>query len=115
MRFARLRALRFFFGTFQAGGFPGLARVVADWVPTHQRGFAQGLIWTFSRLGGFVAPLLVGLWLFKAFHGWAIPFVILASLGLVWCAFFWPWFRNRPIEMSQVNSAERDLIESGRI
>src|SRR6185503_14567664 len=45
-----LLALRFIFGGFQAGVFPGLSRVVADWMPSHQRGFAQGAIWTFSRL-----------------------------------------------------------------
>jgi sugar phosphate permease len=113
--FALILIFRFLFGMFQAGGFPGLARVVADWVPTPQRAFAQGLIWTFSRLGGFVAPLLIGLWLFKVFNGWAVPFLILASLGLFWCASVWPWFRNRPGEMSQVNAAERALIESGRL
>jgi sugar phosphate permease len=112
--FALLLALRSLFGMLQAGGFPGIARVVADWVPLPQRGFAQGLMWTFSRLGGFLAPLLVGLWLFKVFDGWAVPFVILASLGLFWCAAFWPWFRNRPTEMRGVNAAERALIESGR-
>jgi MFS family permease len=32
--FALLLVLRFLFGAFQAGGFPGLARIVADWVPT---------------------------------------------------------------------------------
>jgi sugar phosphate permease len=112
--FALLFILRFLFGSLQAGVFPGVARVVADWVPTPQRGFAQGLIWTFSRLGGFVAPLLVGLWLIPAFHGWPIPIVILASLGLFWCAAFWPWFRNRPVEMRQVNAAERALIEANR-
>jgi sugar phosphate permease len=112
--FALLLVLRFLFGSLQAGGFPGLARVVADWVPTPQRGFAQGLIWTFSRLGGFVAPLLVVLWLLPAFNGWALPLCLLASLGLLWCTFFWPWFRNRPGEMRHVNAAERTLIESGR-
>ncbi|HJT79084.1 MAG TPA: MFS transporter [Gemmataceae bacterium] len=112
--FALLLVLRFLFGSFQAGGFPGLARVVADWVPTPRRGFAQGLLWTCSRVGGFVAPLLVGLWLFKVYHGWPIPFVILAGLGLLWCAGFWPWFRNRPAEMKGVNAAERALIEAGR-
>jgi sugar phosphate permease len=114
LAFALLFALRSLFGALQAGGFPGLARVVADWVPKPRRGFAQGLIWTFSRLGGFVAPLLVGLWLFKVFHGWAIAFVLLGLLGLVWCVLFWLWFRNQPAEMPQVNSAERALIETGR-
>src|SRR6478735_4292124 len=51
--FAFLLVVRFLFGGFQAGGFPALARVVADWVPKRRRGFAQGLVWTFSRLGGF--------------------------------------------------------------
>lgn len=105
-----LLLLRFFFGMFQAGGFPGLARVLADWMPMQQRGFAQGMNWTFSRLGGFVAPLLVVWLITRVFNGWAVPCWLLAGLGLVWCGFFWPWFRNRPQEMSQVNEAERDLI-----
>jgi sugar phosphate permease len=112
--FALLLGLRFLFGTFQAGGFPGLARVVADWVPTTRRGFAQGLIWTCSRLGGFAAPPVVGLWLFRAFGGWALPFLVLAELGLFWCFVFWLWFRDRPADMPGVNAAERALLESGR-
>ncbi|HEX5269279.1 MAG TPA: MFS transporter [Gemmataceae bacterium] len=111
---ASLIFLRFLFGTFQAGGFPGLARVVADWVPRRQRGFAQGLIWTCSRAGGFAAPLVVGLWLFPAFFGWPIPFLLLGAVGLLWCAAFWPWFRDRPAEMRGVNAAERALLESER-
>jgi MFS transporter, ACS family, glucarate transporter len=112
--FAALLSLRVLFGMFQAGAFPGLARVVADWIPPARRGFAQGLLWTFSRVGGCAGPLLVGLWLFKVFDGWAIPFLILASLGVLWCACFWPWFRNRPTEMRGVNAAEQAFIASGR-
>jgi sugar phosphate permease len=113
MPLAFLLAVRFLFGALQAGGFPALARVLADWMPRGQRGFAQGSIWAFSRFGGFLAPLLY-LALLQAFGGWAPPFWLLAGLGLLWCAGFWPWFRNRPGEMKQVNAAERDLIESGR-
>jgi sugar phosphate permease len=111
--FALLLLLRCAFGMFQGGGFPGLARVVTDWIPTQQRGLAQGLIWMFSRLGGFAAPLLV-LHLFKVYGDWPIPFVLLGGLGIVWSVCFWPWFRNRPAEMPQVNAAERLLIEAGR-
>src|SRR5438132_5274068 len=42
LAFGFLLALRFLFGMFQAGGFPGLARVVTDWMPSPVRGFAQG-------------------------------------------------------------------------
>jgi sugar phosphate permease len=112
--FAVLLGLRFLFGMFQAGGFPGLARVLADWMPAPQRGLAQGLVWTCSRLGGALAPPLLGLWLFKVCDGWSVPFGLLAGLGLLWCALFWPWFRDRPAEMRQVNAAERAVIASGR-
>jgi sugar phosphate permease len=111
--FAFLLALRFLFGAFQAGGFPALARVLADWMPTQERGLAQGMVWTFSRLGGFVAPLLF-LWLFRLLGGWAPPFWFLAGLGFIWCAVFWTWFRNRPEEMPGVNAAERELIAANR-
>ena len=110
---------RFLFAAFQAGAFPGLTRVLADWMPARQRGFAQGMVWTFTRLGGFVAPILV-VWLITAIFGsrehpnWAIPCWLLAGVGLIWCVFFAIWFRNRPEEMSRVNAAEVALIAAGR-
>jgi ACS family glucarate transporter-like MFS transporter len=107
-----LICVRFLFGAFQAGGFPVWARVVADWVPLPERASAQGTVWMFSRLGGALAPFLF-LWLFQYFETWSTPLVILGALGLVWCAAFWPWFRNRPEEMKQVNDAERRLIAEG--
>ena len=111
---AVLLMLRFIFGGFQAGVFPGLARVVADWMPGQQRGFAQGSIWTCSRLGGALAPVFVVWLITKVFDGWATPITLIAGLGMAWCVFFWRWFRNRPEEMSQVNAAERELIASNR-
>src|SRR5262249_8433123 len=69
-------------------------------------------VWTFSRLGGALAPLLF-LGLFRIFGGWATPFWVLACLGLLWSGGFWPWFRNRPGEIRQVNAAERALSEAG--
>jgi sugar phosphate permease len=63
--FAFLFAARLLFGACQAGGFPVLARVLADWTPARQRGLAQGMVWMCSRLGGFLAPFLF-LGLFRA-------------------------------------------------
>jgi sugar phosphate permease len=113
LAFAALVVLRFLFGMFQAGGFPGLARVVADWMPPRQRGFAQGMLWTWSRLGGALAPLLI-LLLINVWGGWAVPFWLVAGLGWLWCAAFWPWFRDRPEQMRRVNAAERALIAPAR-
>jgi sugar phosphate permease len=112
--FAVLIFVRFLFGMFQAGGFPVWARVVADWVPLPERGSAQGTVWMLSRAGGAIAPFLF-LWLFRFFGTWSMPLIVLGAVGLIWCAAFWPWFRNRPEEMPQVNDAERQLIAMGRV
>jgi ACS family glucarate transporter-like MFS transporter len=108
-----LFALRFLFGTFQAGAFPLLSRITADWLPVTLRGTAQGLIWTSGRLGGAVIPLVMAP-LFAQFGTWRTPFWILAAVGLVWCVAFWPWFRDTPEESTTVNDAERALIVAGR-
>lgn len=111
---AVLLVLRFLFGAFQAGGFPILARVIADWVPARQRGFAQGMNWMCTRLGGALAPFLV-LWLTRDILGhWTSCLWALAGMGALWCVFFWLWFRNRPEEMPRVNAAERELIAADR-
>ena len=105
--------LRFLFGAFQAGTFPSLSRMMADWMPTTERGSAQGAIWMASRMGGALAPLLL-VRLFAFIGDWKMPVVLVALLGIAWCAWFWPWFRNQPDEMPHVNHEERTLIESGR-
>jgi MFS family permease len=111
--FALLLALRFAFGVFQAGIYPALSRMMTDWMPMQERGTAQGLVWTCSRLGGAVAPLLM-VPLITHTGSWRLSFALVAVLGVVWCAAFWPWFRNTPEEMRRVNAAERDLIAGGR-
>src|SRR5207249_9990068 len=105
--------LRLLFGAVQAGGFPVLGRVMADWMPVTERGFAQGSIWMLSRLGGALIPFLL-YWLFWQFGGWSIPFVLIGCLGVLWCGAFWPWFRNQPEEIAQVNRRERELITADR-
>ena len=111
--FVFLLVLRFFFGMFQAGGFPTLGRVIADWMPITERGSAQGSIWMFSRWGGALIPFLF-IWLFRVWGSWPIPFLLIAALGLLWCGAFWPWFRDRPEEMPRVNRGELKIIAAGR-
>jgi MFS family permease len=111
--FAYLLAVRFLFGLFQAGGFPCLGRILADWMPLGLRGTAQGLLWTASRLGGAASPWLV-LKLSGNFGGWQSTLWIVTLLGIIWCVAFWLWFRNRPQETPRVNAAELALIAHGR-
>jgi len=105
--------LRFAFGAFQAGTFPSISRMMADWMPSTERGSAQGAIWMSSRIGGAAAPFLLGK-LIRLVGDWKLPLVVVAGLGLAWCGWFWLWFRNQPEQMRQVNEAERKLIQAGR-
>lgn len=109
--FLMLVLVRFLFGCGEAGAFPNLARVVGSWFPFHERGLAQGAIWTCARLGGAVAPFLTGG--LAALVGWRKAFFALGILGLAWCTVFYVWFRNRPAEHPGCNAAERELIEAG--
>jgi sugar phosphate permease len=108
-----LVALRAAFGMFQGGIFPSISRMMTDWMPIDERGAAQGMIWMSSRLGGALAPRVV-VQLFRRFGTGPKTFWSLAAIGAVWCAFFWPWFRNRPEEMAGVSAAERKRIGAGR-
>jgi ACS family glucarate transporter-like MFS transporter len=67
--FSFLIVIRFLFGMFQAGTFPAMSRMMADWLPTTERGSAQGAIWMSSRLGGFIAPVVL-VKLISAMRGW---------------------------------------------
>jgi len=111
--FSVLLVLRFAFGAFQAGTFPSISRMMADWMPSTERGSAQGAIWMSSRIGGATAPLLL-VGLIELMGDWKRPLVVVAGLGLAWCGWFWLWFRNQPEQMRQVNESERKLIQAGR-
>jgi sugar phosphate permease len=108
-----LLALRFLFGAFQAGTFPSLSRMTADWMPETERGRAQGLVWTSSRLGGALSPLLVGQLTF-VLGDWRAAMAAIAVLGVAWCVVFLPWFRDRPADMTEDNAAGLERIEIGR-
>ena len=110
---AYLLAVRAGFGVFQGGLFPLTSRMLTDWMPVGERGLAQGCLWTSSRLGGAVAPLVV-VHLFRTTGVGSTAFWLLASIGFLWCAGFFPWFRNTPETMPGVNAVELETITSGR-
>jgi ACS family glucarate transporter-like MFS transporter len=108
-----LWVIRFLFGAGEAGCFPILTRMLSMWLPARERVTAQGMLWAFARWGGAFTPPLV-LIAISAF-GWRYSFVAFASLGLVWCAIFWFWFKDNPRQHNSVNDAERELLESSRL
>lgn len=106
-----LITVRFLFGCGEAGAYPNTTKVISRWMPTLERGFAQGMVWMFGRLGGAFAP---GLVIYMIGHmGWRATFGVFGGLGLIWAVFFWLWFRDTPREKPSVNAAELRKIQGG--
>jgi OPA family sugar phosphate sensor protein UhpC-like MFS transporter len=78
-------------GLFQATGWPGNLKAMANWFGTQRRGFVMGAWTTSYTVGPFVAPLLAG-WLLSHVSWRAaffVPAAALTTMGLaIW--FFLP-------------------------
>jgi len=95
--------VRFLFGIGEAGTYPNLARVVANWFPFEERGRAKGWIWMSGRFMGGVTPLIWTLLVIGATYtapllSWRGAFVLFGSIGLVWCFAFARRFKDHPAE-----------------
>lgn len=106
--YVSLLIARFLFGAGEAGAFPNISRSLSHWFPLRERGMAHGVIFMGSRLGGAVTPLLVGPIIAAA--GWRQAFWIFGALGIVWCGFWWKWFRDDPSKHPSVNAEELAAI-----
>jgi MFS family permease len=106
--YVSLLIARFLFGAGEAGAFPNMSRSLSRWFPLRERGMAHGVIFMGSRLGGAITPLLVGPII--VYVGWRGAFWIFGSVGIVWCVFWWKWFRDDPEKHPDVSPQELALI-----
>lgn len=92
----------------EAGAWPGAVKTIAEWFPSRERAFAQGIFNTGASVGAVVsAPLVAVLFLWL---GWRGTFVLVGALGFVWLL---PWlfvYRAGPHAHPWVSEAERVLI-----
>lgn len=102
-------AFRFLFGLGEAGAFPIATRSLSRWMLPTERGWAQGVTHAGSRLGATLTPPIVVFLI--AGYGWRMPFYVFGSLGVIWAAIWYYYYRDRPQEHSAINKAELDLIE----
>jgi ACS family glucarate transporter-like MFS transporter len=98
-----LVVIRFLFGIGEAGAFPGSARAIVNWLPPGERGRANGVLFSGSRLGAALAfPLLA--WMLERW-AWRLSFVILGGIGLVWAVAWLVWFRDHPAGAAPARAA----------
>jgi len=106
--FASLLAARFMFGAGEAGAFPNMSRSLSRWFPPHERGAAHGVMFMGSRAGGALTPPIVVLII--SFAGWRQSFWIFGGIGVIWCVYWWKWFRDDPAEHPRITSEELAII-----
>ncbi|MBU6259570.1 MAG: MFS transporter [Burkholderiales bacterium] len=100
---------RFVLGFGEGGAFPTATRAFSFWLPSHERGFAQGITHSFARLGGAVTPpIVIGI---AVAYGWRESFIVLGVISLAWTALYLWVFRDHPSEHPWVQPAE--LAEIG--
>jgi MFS family permease len=107
-----LLLIRFLFGAGEAGAYPNITRVIRDWFPIGERAFAQGWVWMCARLGGAVAPVVIGR--LTVAIGWRQAFWVLGLVGVGWAVCFLRWFRSSPAKHPRCNPAELHLIHDGQ-
>jgi MFS transporter, ACS family, glucarate transporter len=106
-----LLSVRFLLGVGEAMMFPASNRLVASWIPSQERGFANGLIFAGVGAGAGVTPPLITYILLHA--GWRWSFWICAGVGLAVGLVWYVIARDRPEEHPWVGPAEAEYIQSG--
>jgi len=104
-------AVRFLLGVGESVIYPASNRVVAKWIPTNERGRANGLIFAGVGAGAGITPPLITFIMLRG--GWRLSFWVSALLGLV-AGVVWFWLaRDDPEAHPWVSARELDVIRSG--
>ena len=106
-----LLVLRFLLGLGEAVMFPACNRLVAFWIPSQERGLANGWIFAGVGAGAGVTPPLITY--FLVHYGWRWSFWASALLGLVVGAIWLAVARDRPQDHPWVEPAEAAHIRAG--
>lgn len=106
-----LSAFRLALGVGESGQWPAATKVAAEWFPVEERALGMGIINTGAALGPVVAAPLV-VWL-QLRYGWQMTFLATGSLGLVWLA-LWFLFYRLPEHHRLITEEERDHILKGQ-
>jgi len=105
-------AIRFLLGAGEAVIYPASNQFVAWWIPTQERGIANGIIFAGVGVGAGITPPAIGYIMFH--YGWRSSFWMSAIIGLA-AGFIWLLIaRDRPEDHPSVSSAELHFIQSGR-
>jgi len=99
-------------GIAEAGNWPGAAKGNAEWFPTKERAFAQGLFNSGAAIGGIISIPLIA---FLTVHfSWQMIFILVGLTGLLWLI---PWMilvKAPPKSHPWITNEEREYILGGQ-
>ena len=107
-----LIALRFLLGVGEAVVYPASNCIVSAWIPSGERGIANGIIFAGVGFGAGITPPLVTYVL--AHYGWRMSFWVSAGMGLIAGAVWYLLARDTPGAHPRISEAELRYIETGR-
>ena len=110
--FISFSIFRSILGIAEAGNWPGAAKANAEWFPTKERAFAQGIFNSGAAIGGIVAYPIIGI--LSIYLSWQSIFICVGLFGLLWLL---PWFyivKSPPKDHPWLSDEEREYILTGQ-
>ena len=104
-------AVRFLLGAGEAVIYPSANQFIARWIPSPERGIANGWIFAGVGAGAGLTPLLITQIMVR--YGWRSSFWVCSIIGFAAGAVWFICARDTPAEHPGVSAAELILINSG--
>ncbi len=104
-------AVRFLLGAGEAVIYPSTNQFVARWIPTTERGIANGWIFAGVGAGAGLTPLIVTY--LMVHYGWRSSFWACSIIGFAAAAVWYFIARDTPAEHPKISAAELEVIRSG--
>jgi ACS family glucarate transporter-like MFS transporter len=107
-----LVVVRFFLGVGEAVMYPASNRIVARWIPSQERGIANGWIFAGVGFGSGTTPILITY--IVTHYGWRASFWISAAIGVLAGIVWFLIARDSPEQHPWVSRSELSLIAKSR-
>src|SRR4029077_10395898 len=104
-------AIRFLLGAGEAVIYPSANQFIARWIPSSERGIANGWIFAGVGAGAGLTPLLITQLMIP--YGLGTSFWVCSLIGFAAGAVWYLSARDRPAEHPGVSPSELELIQSG--
>jgi MFS transporter, ACS family, glucarate transporter len=109
--FLALLGIRFLLGVGEAVMYPASNQFVSRWIPSHERGAANGIIFAGVGIGAGISPPLISFIMLR--YGWRSSFLLSAVIGFVVGFIWFLASRDTPETHPAVSPDELAFIRAG--